>query len=216
MITSENQFPTADDVVPEFLDQPGKRLLDCIISILLIVGFSWLLLAIVIAVKIWDRGPIFHRRRVVGRLGQFDAFKFRTMRPDADAWLAARPELKAEFERNFKLCTDPRITALGHWLRKTSLDELPQLFNVLMGQMSLVGPRMISPAELAMYGDHAVTLRTVRPGMTGYWQVFGRQQVTYGERVKMDMKYIRNWSMGLDLKILLLTPIAVIRGKGAY
>lgn len=213
---SELEASNVDIVLPAYLDQPGKRALDCIGAVILIVGFSWLLLAIAIVVKLCDGGPVFHRRRVVGRRGHFDAFKFRTMRPDADAWLASRPELKAEFEQNFKLRKDPRITAPGHWLRRMSLDELPQLFNVLAGQMSLVGPRMISPAELGMYGENASTLRKVRPGMTGYWQVYGRQKVSYADRVAMDVEYIRNWSFVLDLKILLLTPIAVICGEGAY
>src|SRR5260370_25269540 len=117
-----------------------------------------------------DRLPIIYRRRVIGTTGQFDAFKFRSMRRDADSILASNPALKAEFERNFKLRNDPRVTRVGAFLRKVSLDELPQLFNVLRGEMSLVGPRMITAPELDRYGPHRQLLLTVKPGLTGYWQ----------------------------------------------
>lgn len=120
-----------------------------------------------------DRGPVFYRRRVVGRRGEFDAYKLRTMRTDADAILLGDPALRMEFERNFKLKNDPRVTRIGTILRVWSLDEVPQLFNVLRGEMSLVGPRMITKSELAKYGPHSDLLRSVKPGLTGYWQVSG-------------------------------------------
>lgn len=160
--------------------------------------------------------PIIYRRRVVGTNGEFDAFKFRTMRKDADAILAADPILKAEFEQNFKLKNDPRLTRLGSFFRKASLDELPQLFNVLKGQMSLVGPRMITLAELEKYGESKKLLLTVKPGITGYWQVNGRQRVSYVERVRMDVYYIQNWNLWMDIRILLQTPLKVLRKEGAY
>jgi lipopolysaccharide/colanic/teichoic acid biosynthesis glycosyltransferase len=168
-------------------------------------------------------GPIFHRRRVLahqdytsGTPESFDAFKFRTMIPDADAFLELHPELLDEFQRDFKLIEDPRVTRVGHILRRTSIDELPQLLNILRGQMSLVGPRMISPPELAMYGEHAGTLLSVKPGLTGLWQVSGRQNVSYAERVKLDMFYIEHRTLKLDLLILLKTLIVVVRRQGAY
>ena len=160
--------------------------------------------------------PIIYRRRVVGTNGEFDAFKFRTMRKDADAILAADPILKAEFEQNFKLKNDPRLTRLGSFFRKCSLDELPQLFNVLKGQMSLVGPRMITAAELEKYGESKKLMLTVKPGLTGYWQVNGRQKVSYVERVRMDVYYIQNWNLRMDIRILLQTPLKVLRKEGAY
>jgi lipopolysaccharide/colanic/teichoic acid biosynthesis glycosyltransferase len=157
-----------------------------------------------------------HRRRVVGPNGEFDAFKFRTMRPDADRILERDQQMQAAFRDNFKLKSDPRVTKLGTILRRLSLDELPQLFNVLIGQMSLVGPRMITAAELQKYGEHQSLLLTVKPGLTGYWQVHGRQEVTYDERVRMDIEYIRSRTLRKDLRLLLLTPIRVLRGRGAY
>jgi len=175
-----------------------------------------LFLIVAIVVKLSDGGPIIHRRRVIGTNGEFDAYKFRTMRPDADQVLANNRQLREQFERNFKLQNDPRITRVGAILRKYSVDELPQLFNVTCGQMSLVGPRMITAPELVKYGDFQDMLRTVKPGITGYWQGNGRQQVSFGERVEMDMFYIENWSFFLDLKILMQTPWKVFKGQGAY
>lgn len=199
-----------------WLRQPGKRACDLVLASILLVLLSPLMLAIAVALKCADRGPVLHRRRVAGREGDFDALKFRSMRVDADAWLAARPGLQRAFMENYKLRDDPRVTPLGRWLRASSLDELPQLWNVLRGEMTLVGPRIISPPELAKYGDAAADLRRVRPGLTGYWQVYGRQRVGYAERVAMDLHYINHWSLRLDAKILALTPWAVIRGRGAY
>jgi len=130
--------------------------------------------------------------------------------------LVSRPDLWAEYQSNVKLRSDPRITRVGHWLRKSSLDELPQLFNVLRGEMSLVGPRMVTSAELERYVPLASKLLTVRPGITGLWQVTGRQDVSYQTRVRIDMDYIDNWSLLLDLKILLKTIPAVLGMRGAY
>ena len=137
------------------------------------------------------------------------------MRPDADAVLEADASLRDRFEKNFKLEDDPRITRIGFWLRRHSLDELPQLFNVLTGQMSLVGPRMITPAELEKYGEHQAMLRSVKPGLTGYWQVQGRQKIGYERRVEMDIYYVQHWSLMLDFVILCKTPWEVLKGEGA-
>jgi lipopolysaccharide/colanic/teichoic acid biosynthesis glycosyltransferase len=145
----------------------------------------------------------------------FDALKLRTMRTDADEILRNNPSLRSKFEVNFKLKDDPRVTRLGTFLRKASLDELPQLWNVLKGEMSIVGPRMINPAELGKYGDAAWIFRCVKPGLTGYWQVHARKSVSYDERVRMDLFYVKNWSLAVDLKILAMTPLRIVRGAGA-
>jgi exopolysaccharide biosynthesis polyprenyl glycosylphosphotransferase len=177
-----------------------------------------LFLVIALLIKLDSPGPIFHRRRVVGVGGrEFDAFKFRTMYVDGDALLAARPDLQEQLARDHKLKEDPRITRVGRFLRKVSLDELPQLINVLLGQMSLVGPRMVHPTEVAKYGRMKDNLFTVKPGLTGMWQVSGRSDLSYEERVRLDMLYIRNYSLWLDLHILVVQTLpAVLRGRGAY
>jgi lipopolysaccharide/colanic/teichoic acid biosynthesis glycosyltransferase len=138
------------------------------------------------------------------------------MGPDAEACLQASPELQKEWEETGKIQNDPRITGVGRVLRRFSLDELPQLFNVLRGEMSLVGPRMITPAELSHFGRWRYNLLTVKPGMTGLWQVSGRSDVSYEERVRLDMHYIRNHTMWLDLQLLVATVTAVLAGRGAY
>jgi lipopolysaccharide/colanic/teichoic acid biosynthesis glycosyltransferase len=193
-----------------------KRALDVTLATALLILLSPLLFVLALLVRLQAEGPVFYRRRVVGTKGEFDAFKLRTMRADADEILARDPDLRCEFEINFKLKNDPRVTELGAVLRKMSLDELPQLWNVLMGQMSLVGPRMITAAELERYGEAAWVFRSVRPGLTGYWQIEGRQDVSYARRIQMDVYYVENWSLALDLKILLKTPWRAIRGSGAY
>jgi len=146
----------------------------------------------------------------------FDAFKFRTMSVDGDALLQARPDLQDELAREHKLKVDPRVTAIGGVLRRYSLDELPQLFNVLRREMSLVGPRMISPEEMARYDQWGMNLLTILPGITGLWQVSGRSDISYEERVRLDMHYIRNWTIWFDLQLLWQTIPVVLRGRGAY
>ncbi len=195
-----------------------KTLLDYTLTIALLLLIAPLLLIIGLAVKFDSPGPVFYRRRVLGVHGKpFDAFKFRTMFTDGAALLAQHPDLAAELHTKHKLKDDPRVTPVGRLLRRFSLDELPQLFNVLLGQMSLVGPRMISPAESQEYGRHKVNLLTVKPGITGLWQVSGRSDVSYEERVRLDMHYIRTYSIWRDLQILFIqTPPAVLRGHGAY
>lgn len=193
-----------------------KRGIDLLGAIALLCVSLPLWVVIVLLIIVTDGLPVIYRRRVVGIEGEFDAYKFRTMCRNADAILEADPELRKKFAHNFKLKADPRITSLGGWLRKYSLDELPQLLNVVKGQMSLVGPRMITAPELSKYGIHQDLLRTVKPGLTGYWQTRGRQQTNYAKRVQMDVHYITHWTLGLDLLILLQTPWTVIKGKGAY
>ena len=193
-----------------------KRTVDVLGAIFLLCLLSPLLLFIALLVAVSEGFPIIYLRRVVGVHGEFNAYKFRTMCRKADAILEASPELREAFTQNFKLQSDPRVTRVGAWLRKFSLDELPQLINVLQGQMSLVGPRMITAAELSKYGDYQSLLMTVQPGLTGYWQTSGRQDVSYDERVRMDVHYIAHWTLGMDLNILLKTPWTVMKGRGAY
>jgi lipopolysaccharide/colanic/teichoic acid biosynthesis glycosyltransferase len=194
-----------------------KRSLDILAAALVCVLLAPLLIATVLAIKLGSPGPILHRRRVVGKGGRpFDAFKFRSMRVDADQVLAADAELFAKFKANHKLPNDPRITPIGRVIRRYSIDELPQLFNVLRGEMSLIGPRMVTEPELEKYGQHVDTLLSVQPGMTGLWQVSGRQTTSYERRVELDVHYVEHWSLMLDLRILLKTPMVVFRGEGAY
>ncbi|HEX9012706.1 MAG TPA: sugar transferase [Anaerolineaceae bacterium] len=194
-----------------------KLFVDYCLAVLAVAILSPFLVIIGLLVRLDSRGPVIYRRRVMGVNGcQFDAFKFRTMIDDADKFLEQQPGLMREFQLNHKLKADPRITRVGALLRKTSLDELPQLFNVLRGEMSLVGPRMISPDEMARYQQAGINLLTVKPGITGLWQVNGRSDVSYEERVKMDMYYIRNWSIFLDLHLLLRTIPAILSQQGAY
>ncbi len=194
-----------------------KRTLDLVGSVACLILFGPLMLAIAIAVKASSPGPVLYRRRVLGQEGRpFDALKFRTMFVNGDEILAAQPALLEELRRSGKLKQDPRVTPLGKCLRRYSLDELPQLWNVLRGQMSLVGPRMITAEELAQYGRWQQNLLTVKPGLTGLWQISGRSDVPYEERVRLDMHYIRNYTIWFDLQILFQTIPVVLRGRGAY
>ena len=199
------------------VDAAMKFVLDYVGAALGLVLLSPIFLVIAVLIKLDSPGPVLHRRRVLGRSGvRFDAYKFRTMVVDADAVLAANLELRAAFEKGYKLAEDPRVTRVGRFLRRTSLDELPQLINVLRGEMSLVGPRMIAPDEASRYGKWQLNLLTVKPGITGPWQVRGRSDIPYEERVRLSTQYIRNYSIWLDLEILLQTFPAVLLGKGAY
>jgi len=194
-----------------------KEIIDRVLAAALLVLVSPLLLVTALLVATTSPGPILHRRRVVGRNGcEFDAFKFRTMVADADAILRAHPELLREFGATMKLRSDPRLTPVGRLLRRASLDELPQLFNVALGHMSLVGPRMIAPDEMARFGDAIATRLAVKPGITGLWQVSGRQELGYDDRVRLDLHYIENWSLWLDFAILARTIPAVLSMRGAY
>lgn len=194
-----------------------KLILDYVLAIIGLLILLPFFAVIGLLIKFSSPGPILHRRLVMGLNGkQFHALKFRTMVTNGDEVLAQYPELKEELARNHKLKIDPRITRVGSFLRKYSLDELPQLFNVLKREMSLVGPRMISPQEVSMYKQFDMNLLTVLPGITGLWQVSGRSDISYEERVRLDMYYIRNWSIWLDLQLLFQTIPAVLKGHGAY
>ncbi len=199
------------------LEMLVKTTLDYVMTLAGLFFLAPFLAMIALAVKLDSPGPVFYRRRVLGQGGiEFDALKFRTMYVNGDKILARNPHLQAEFQINYKLREDPRVTRVGSFLRKCSLDELPQLINVLMGQMSLVGPRMICPAEAEKYGKWKMNLLTVKPGITGMWQISGRSDISYGERVRLDMHYIRNYTIWLDLMILFRTIPAVLAGRGAY
>ena len=174
-----------------------------------------------LSIKLDSRGPVFYGHTRIGSGGRkFKAWKFRSMFQDADArlheYLSKHPELREEWERHFKLKNDPRVTRVGRFLRRTSLDELPQLWNVLVGQMSLVGPRPIVEEEVPRYADCFDLYQKVTPGMSGLWQVSGRTNTTYAERVALDTYYVRNWSPWLDAYILARTVKVVVAGKGAY
>jgi exopolysaccharide biosynthesis polyprenyl glycosylphosphotransferase len=197
-----------------------KRSVDFVVSALLLIVLSPVIVAITVAVKLTSPGPAFFRQKRLGLDGKpFTLFKFRTMRTDAEQILKDSPSLHAKYlENNFKLPKgeDPRLAPLGGFLRATSLDELPQLFNVLIGEMSLVGPRPIVPPEAVHYGDSAMLFMSAKPGMTGHWQVSGRSEIAeYEKRVELDLEYIRDQSIGKDLEILLRTVPAVLRRKGA-
>jgi lipopolysaccharide/colanic/teichoic acid biosynthesis glycosyltransferase len=191
-----------------------KRAMDLMGSIILLFFAAPFVAILALRIKFHDGGPAFFRRRVVGPKGEFDAFKLRTMCVDADEILRRDQELRRQFEINFKLKHDPRVTAVGVALRKTGLDELPQLWNVLKGEMSLVGPRMITRVELKKYGEAGWIFNSMKPGLTGYWQVHGNQEAGYDSRVNMDLFYMENWSIWFDLKILMRTPLRVLRGSG--
>jgi exopolysaccharide production protein ExoY len=194
----------------------SKGMFDVILALIGLIVLMPVFLVIAVCIKLDDGGKILHFREIVGYQGRrFRALKFRTMIPDADEYLAKRPELMRKFQQNMKLRKDPRVTRFGKFLRKTSLDELPQLLNVLVGQMSLVGPRMIHPSELPRYGEYAQKRLSVKPGITGLWQISERQHISYDERVLLDMQYIDSRSFSVDLAILVKTVKVFIIHTGA-
>jgi exopolysaccharide production protein ExoY len=198
----------------------AKRLLDVIGAVVLGVVFAPLMLVIFFLMRKGD-GSVIYRHWRVGRGGQmFSCLKFRTMVPNADHvlrdLLENDPELQAEWVRDHKLRHDPRVTRLGRFLRRTSLDELPQLLNVLRGEMSLVGPRPVIREELLRYGRSVGTYLAAKPGITGLWQVTGRNDTDYRRRVVLDTYYVRNQNLLLDLYILMKTTGVVLGGNGAY
>jgi exopolysaccharide biosynthesis polyprenyl glycosylphosphotransferase len=209
----------------------AKRAFD-IVGAVCAVAVLWpVFLGVALAVKLRDpSGPILYRHRRLSRNGKpVDVIKFRTMlwrycdgpgRPyktALDTFKAmGRSDLIAEFEVSQKVEDDPRVSRLGRVLRRTSFDELPQIFNVLKGDMSLVGPRPIVAGELAHYGDSTAIFLALKPGITGLWQISGRSDISYDDRVKLDIYYVEHWSLLLDLRILTKTALAILSGKGAY
>ena len=198
-----------------------KRLLD--ISIILFFSPIWLPVMIILAflTKITSRGPIFYGHKRVGKNGKvLKCWKFRSMFSNSQEMLeqilATDPVRREEWEKDRKFIDDPRVTKFGKFLRKTSLDELPQLFNVLTGEMSLIGPRPVTEPELVKYGKYKDYVLSVSPGLSGMWQVSGRSDTGYEERISFDSYYIQNWSIWLDIWILIKTVWVVVKGKGAY
>lgn len=198
-----------------------KLLLDAVLSVVAFILLLPVSILIALAVKLTSKGPVLYRHERLGQGGRpIRVWKFRSMYVDADArlqeLLAADPARKAEWEANFKLTGDPRVTPFGRILRKTSLDEIPQLLNVFAGEMSLIGPRPIVEKEVPLYGRDYTVFSSVRPGITGLWQTTGRSDVDYARRVALDVHYVLNWSPWLDLWILFRTVFAVVRMKGAF
>lgn len=197
--------------------QVVKDLFDRCAAAFGLVALSPLMLAIAVTIRLTDDGPALFTQTRVGKGGEpFKIYKFRTMVVDAEARLAEMREKNESDGVLFKIRNDPRITAIGARLRKSSLDELPQLINVLRGEMSLVGPRPALPDEAAKYADHVRRRLVVKPGLTGMWQVSGRSELSWDETVRLDLRYVENWSFALDLQILWKTFSVIFRGAGAY
>ena len=200
-----------------------KRTGDVVFALSALLIGAPVFLLLVVLVKVSSPGPVFYVQRRVGRgYRRFGCIKFRTMRPDADrvlaSVLASSPAMQEEFERDFKLREDPRITPIGRFLRRSSLDELPQFINVLRGEMSVVGPRPIVDKEIDRYGPYMDEVLAVRPGLTGLWQVSGRNNLSYAKRVRLDVAYARGRSFILDLAIVLRTfgVLLLPMDRGAY
>jgi Undecaprenyl-phosphate galactose phosphotransferase WbaP len=201
--------------------QTIKRLMDVILIIVSLPILLPLFALIALAIKLDSPGPVFYSQKRIGHNGQeIRMWKFRSMVLNAETvlknYLEQEPALRAEWEENFKLKRDPRITRIGNLLRRTSLDELPQLWNVFCREMSLIGPRPIVREEIPLYKDDFEIYKQVLPGMTGMWQISGRNDLSYDERVNLDVYYVQNWSIWLDIHILLHTFISAILAKGAY
>ncbi|MEM7688747.1 MAG: sugar transferase [Pseudomonadota bacterium] len=202
-------------------DPLAARLLDRVGAFLLIIVFLPFMAVIAAGIAMSSRGPIFFKQQRIGRDGRlFWCYKFRTMDTNADAQLKALLEQcsqsRSEWDRDRKLKDDPRVFAFGRFLRRSSLDELPQLFNILRGEMSLVGPRPIVESEAEMYGRYIVYYCAVRPGLTGLWQVSGRNDTSYRRRVALDVVYARQGRVGDNIGILMKTVPAVLVAKGSY
>jgi exopolysaccharide production protein ExoY len=203
------------------LGGPIKRAVDIILALAAIVMLIPLFAGCALAVFVTSPGPILFRHRRLGYGGrQFSCLKFRTMEVDADRrlqeYLASDPDARREWNTTHKLRNDPRVTIFGQLMRRSSLDELPQLFNILKGDMSMVGPRPIVEAEVEKYQEHFGLYAAGRPGLTGLWQIKGRNSTTYAERVAYDVEYRRNWSLVRDVKIIFATVAHVFHGRGAY
>ncbi len=198
-----------------------KRVMEILFALLALILLFIPGVVIALLVKLTSRGPVFYRAHRLGQQGRpFEALKFRTMRVDADRVLdqilEQSPELKKQWERKFKLEHDPRVTPVGAFLRKTSLDELPQFWNILRGEMALIGPRPIVQEEVKYDGDDYTTFASVKPGITGLWQVSGRSDLGYEERVGLDVFYVNNWSFWMDYYVFFRTFFVILLGRGAY
>ena len=203
---------------PSVIYRVVKRCFDIVVSALMLVLLSPVFLAVALLIHHEDHGPALYRHRRIGKGGQpFDCLKFRSMRIDsAEMMIRFTPEQRAEFAKYHKLKDDPRITRIGNFLRNSSLDELPQLWNILVGQMSFVGPRPITEVELEQYDPkQRAKYESVLPGLTGMWQASGRNNLTFKQRMYYDAYYVDHQSIWLDIKILFKTFSAVLNGEGA-
>ena len=214
------------DVLPEKADNGhkqkqgyliAKRLLDIVVSTIGLIVCIVPFLVIIFLVAVESPGPVFYIHHRVGKNGKpLPLLKFRTMHQNADRMIAHfTPAQKAEWQKNFKLENDPRITRIGKFLRRSSLDELPQLVNVLQGNLSLVGPRPVVAEELERYGENKEKFLSVTPGLTGYWQAYARSTCTYEQRIKMELHYVEHANFWWDIKIMFATVGAVLRKHGA-
>ena len=194
-----------------------KRMIDVVLSLFGLVLISPFVVIIAILIKIDSKGPVFFKHQRIGKNGKpFSMYKFRTMKDGAEAMINDfTPEQLEEWNENFKLKDDPRITRIGKFLRKTSLDELPQLINILKGDMSIVGPRPIIEEELEEYGNDKDEFLSIRPGLTGWWASNGRSEISYPERCSYELYYVRNESFWLDVKVMFLSVFSVFLHKGA-
>jgi lipopolysaccharide/colanic/teichoic acid biosynthesis glycosyltransferase len=193
-----------------------KRLLDIVGSLALLIVAAPFLPLIALAIRLDSPGPVFFRPRVIGYKGRgFLAYKFRSMQANAFERLLKDPSLLREYKENLKIADDPRITRVGRLLRRTSVDELPQLINVLRGEMSLVGPRFLSEIELAKFGEHRDKILSVKPGMAGLWVASGRQTLSFERRLALELQYVNDWSLWLDVKCFFKTILIAVRMVGA-
>ncbi|MDU5107877.1 sugar transferase [Clostridium sp.] len=215
--TSNQKFEISYEVNGKIAYRLIKRLFDIVLSIVAIVLLSPVFIIVALVIRLESKGKIiFAHERIGKNIEKFKIYKFRTMYENSqEIFNNFTEEQKREYYINFKLDNDPRITRVGSFLRKTSLDELPQLINIIKGEMSIVGPRPIVEKEILKYGEDIETVFSVLPGLTGYWQANGRSDTTYEERVQMDMYYVKNRSLLMDIKIIFKTFVSVIKKEGA-
>ncbi|WP_370767721.1 sugar transferase [Ruminococcus sp.] len=215
--TSKAAAPNTHSVKPKPIYDFVKRVFDIVWSLIGLIVLSPVFIILSILVKTTSEGPVFFAHKRVGKGGKtIKIYKFRSMVTNAEELIKQfTPEQKAEYEKNFKLENDPRITKVGNFMRKTSLDELPQLINILKGDISIVGPRPVMDVETKIYGNYRNMLLSVKPGLTGFWAANGRSHTTYTRRRAMEIYYVKNRSVLLDLKIIFKTFISVFKREGA-
>lgn len=215
--TSKTAASNTHSVKPKPIYDFVKRVFDIVWSLIGLIVLSPVFIILSILVKTTSEGPVFFAHKRVGKGGKtIKIYKFRSMVTNAEELIKQfTPEQKAEYEKNFKLENDPRITKVGNFMRKTSLDELPQLINILKGDISIVGPRPVMDVETQIYGNYRNMLLSVKPGLTGFWAANGRSHTTYTRRRAMEIYYVKNRSVLLDLKIIFKTFISVFKREGA-
>ena len=221
MILRENALVALSNEIKKDLKKKAymhvKRMSDVILSIIGLIILSPIFLLLALFVKLDSKGPVFFAHTRIGKNGKkFKMYKFRTMYENAEDMIKDfTPEQMKEWKENYKLTNDPRVTKVGKILRKTSLDELPQIINILKGELSIIGPRPVTNPELEKYGNNKDEFLSVTPGLTGYWQANGRSNTTYEQRMEMELYYCKNMSFLLDLKIFFKTILTVLKREGA-